>query len=346
MKKRHLLALLGAVTITASAQSADLSLLQYDKADRADKVLEAANKEGTLTLYTAFRPKDLPKILGPFEAKYGIKVKAWRSGSNNVTQRVIREAASKNPSVDVIMMPASEMEALRREKLLQAVTSPLTKDLIANAVPDHHNWSTVFMNVTVHTYNTNLIKKEDLPKSYKDLLDPKWKGKLGVESKAEEWYSTVVTSMGEQAGTQFFRDLVATNGMSARQGASLLQNLVVAGEIPMAMTIYIDLPQKDKRANKPVDWFALDPVVAQGFNMAIAQKAQHPHAAMLFYDYMLSPETQKLLASLHYYPASNKVTNPYPNMKINVIDPVSTMDNFSKWTKAFDDVVIKNSSTK
>lgn len=337
---------LGALAFAAAAQGTAPNLLQYDQSDRSAKVQEAAHKEGTLTLYTAFRPGDLPKILGPFEAQTGIKVKAWRSGSNNVTQRVIREAASKNPAVDVIMMPASEMEALRREKLLQSVTSPLTGDLIAGAAPDHHQWSTVFMNVTVHTYNTKLVKKEELPKSYAELLDPKWKGKLGVESKAEEWYSTVVTSMGEQAGTQFFRDLIAKNGMSARTGASLLQNLVVAGEIPMAMTIYIDLPEKDKRANKPVDWFALDPVVAQGFNMAIAQKAQHPNAAMLFYDYMLSSETQKLLASLHYFPASAKVPNPYPNMKINVIDPVATMDNFSKWTKAFEDVVIKNSSTK
>jgi iron(III) transport system substrate-binding protein len=122
--------------------------------------------------------------------------------------------------------------------------------------------------------------------------------------------------------------------------------LVIAGEIPLAMTIYIDLPEKDKRAGKPVDWFVMDPVVAQGFNVAIAQKAPHPHAALLFYDYMLSPETQKLLASLHYYPASTKVVNPYANMKLEVIDPVSTMDNFAKWTKSFDEVVIKNSSSK
>jgi iron(III) transport system substrate-binding protein len=259
---------------------------------------------------------------------------------------VIREAAGKHPEVDVIMMPASEMEAVYREKLLQAVTSPLTKDLIPSAVPAHKNWSTVFMNVTVHSFNTQLIKKEDLPKTYNDLLDPKWKGKLGVESKAEEWFSKVVSVMGEEKGLKYFRDLIAKNGMSARQGASLLHNLVIAGEIPLAMTIYIDLPEKDKRAGKPVDWFVMEPVIAQGFNMSIAQKAPHPHAALLFYDYMLLPETQKLLASLHYYPASSKVVNPYASMKLEVIDPVSTMDNFSKWTKSFDEIVIKNSSSK
>ena len=329
-----------------TSMPANLNLMQYEKPDRAEKILEAATKEGTLTLYTAFRPQDLPLIIAPFEAKYGIKVKAWRSGSNNVTQRVVREAAGKRPEVDVIMMPASEMEAVYREKILQPITSPLTKDLIPIAVPSHKNWATVFMNVTVHSYNTQLIKKEELPKSFNDLLDPKWKGKLGIESKAEEWYSKVISVMGEEKGLKYFRELVAKNGMSARLGASLLHNLVIAGEVPMALTVYIDLPEKDKRAGKPVDWFALDPVVAQGFNVSIAQKAQHPHAALLFYDYMLSAETQKLLASLHYYPANTKVTNPYPNMKIEVIDPVITMDTFGKWTKSFDDVVIKNSSSK
>jgi iron(III) transport system substrate-binding protein len=90
-----------------------------------------------------------------------------------------------------------------------------------------------------------------------------------------------------------------------------------------------------------VDWFALEPVVAQGFNMGIAQKALHPNAALLFYEYMLSPETQKLLASLHYYPASSKATSPYPGLKLDVIDPAYSVDNFAKWNKAFEDTMTK-----
>ena len=317
------------------------SLMLSEAPDRAAKVLAAGTKEGTLTLYTAFRPQDLPIVLAPFEKKYGIKVNAWRSGSNNVTQRVLREAGSKNAVVDVVMMPATEMVALYREKILQPVSSPHVKDLIANSVPPHKHWSTVFMNVTVQTYNTNLIKKADLPKTYADLLDPRWKGNLGVEAKADEWFSKVVRSMGEEQGTKLFKDVVARNGISTRLGVSLLHNLVIAGEVPLALTVYIDIPEKDKRAGKPVDWFALEPVVAQGFNMGIVQKTLHPNAALLFYDYMLSPETQKLLASLHYYPASTQATSPYPGLKLDVIDPVYSVDNFAKWNKAFEDTMTK-----
>ncbi len=330
--------MLWGLAVSCGAQS----LMQYDKADRAEKLQEAAKTEGTLTLYTAFRPQDLPAIIAPFEAKFGIKVKAWRSGSNNVTQRVVREAAGRRPEVDLIMMPASEMAFVWREKILQPVLSPFHKDLIASAVPAHNSWANAFMNVTVHSYNTNLYKKDDLPKSYADLLNPKWKGNLGVETKAEEWFAKVVTSMGEEKGLKLFKDIVAQNGMSARLGASLLHNLVIAGEVPLALTVYIDLPEKDKRAGKPVDWFAMSPVVAQGFAMGVAQKAQHPNAALLFYDYMLSPETQKLLSSLHYYPVNSKVTSPYPDLKIEAVDPVATIDSYAKWSKLFEDIVTKN----
>ena len=147
----------------AQSPVAPSSLLQYDKPDRQQKLLEAAKAEGQLTVYTAFRPSDLPAILAPFEAKYGIKVKAWRSGSNNVTQRVVREGASKKPEVDLIMVPASEMAYVWSEKLLQPVTSPFHKDMMAGTIPPHNGWAVPFLNVTVHSYNTHIYKKEDLP---------------------------------------------------------------------------------------------------------------------------------------------------------------------------------------
>lgn len=315
--------------------------LTYDKPDRAEKITALAKSEGGLTVYTASRPQDLTALLAPFEAKTGIKVKAWRSGSDNVLQRVVREASSKHADVDVIMTPAGEMLAMSREHLLQPVYSPHLKDLIPSAVVSHQLWSSVFMNVVVQSYNTQAFKKETLPKSFNDLLDPRFKGNLGIESKAEEWFAKVTQSMGEEKGIALFKEIGQKNGFSTRLGVSLLHNLVIAGEVPLGLTVYIDLPEKDKKAGKPVDWFALDPVVAQGFNMGVAAKAPHPYSALLFYDYLLSPETQKLLTSLGYYPTSTKVTNPYPELKINVIDPNYIIDNYAKWTKLYEQNVTK-----
>ena len=140
----------------------------------------------------------------------------------------------------------------------------------------------------VQAYNTKLVKKESLPKTYKDLLDPKWKGKLGIEAKNQDWFASVVDIMGGgEAGLKFFRDLVATNGISVRQGHTLLNNMVVSGEVPLALTVYNYMPEQAKKKGAPIDWFALEPAVARSNAVGVARRAPHPNAALLFYEYLL-----------------------------------------------------------
>jgi len=136
--KRILIALLAALALgTGAARAADPSLAQYEGADRMDKIVAAAKKEGTFTLYTTIAEKDLPAILGPFEKKYGIKVNVWRAGTDKVLQRTVAESNAKKYEVDAIHFGSPEMEALSREKILQPVASPVQKDLMPGSVPAH-----------------------------------------------------------------------------------------------------------------------------------------------------------------------------------------------------------------
>ena len=330
-----LLTAAGLIAATA-VQAQDDSLLAYEGADRTARIEAAAKKEGALTLYTAFRPQDLPTILTPFETRYGIKVNVWRSGFDNVLQRVRSEASGGRYAVDAVMMPAPAMEALRREKLLQPVKSPSFAQLLPGAVPAHRQTASVLMNVWVQAYNTQAVNKSELPKTYDELLDPKWKGKLGIEAKAMNWYGTVLSALGEERGTKLFREIAAKNGISARLGMSLLNNMVVAGEVPIALTIYADLPEKAKHKGQPIDWFAIEPIIAEGFDIGVAAKSPHPAAALLFCEYMLSPETQKLLASLYYMPTRKGIEGLVQHKNIKVVDPVAAIDNATKWTEVFD----------
>ncbi len=332
---------LTSLLLTTAAPAQDLALFSYNGADRADKLLAAAKKEGKLTLYTAFRPQDLQALVEPFEKKTGIKLTVWRSGATNVLQRVLKEAAGERHEVDFVLMPSTEMEALRREKRLQAVAaSPYFKDLLPSALPAHREWAPVLLNVLVPTYNTSVVKKEDLPKTYQDLLDPKWKGKLGVESKLDEWYLTLISSMGEAQGSKFFNELAAKNGLQSRLGMSLLNNLVISGEVPLALAVYRDLPQKAKQKGASIDWFPLDPLIAQAFVGAVVKKAPRPNAALLFQDYLLSEETQKLLASLDFYAAHTKLQPPpVAGARMLLVDPVFAVDNAERATKAFEDML-------
>src|SRR3954464_38711 len=220
--------------LAATAASAQAPLADYQGADRMDRIVAAAKKEGTLTLYTTFAEKDQPALIKPFESKYGVKVNIWRAGTDKVLQRTVTEAAARRYEVDVIHFGTPEMEALSREKIVQAGASPAHKDLLPGSVAAHREWAATLLSVWVQVYNTNLIKKADLPKSYADLLDPKWKGKLGIEAKNQDWFASAVEIMGGgEKGLKFFRDLVATNGISVRQGHTLLTNMVIAGEVPL-----------------------------------------------------------------------------------------------------------------
>ena len=322
----------------------DNSLLNSQSADRAERILAAAKKEGTFTWYTSFAEKDIPAVVEPFEKKYGVKVRTWRASTEKVLQRTLTETAARRYEVDLIHMSAPEMEALHREKVLQPVNSPAFKSLLDGALPPHREWVTTLLTVWVQAYNTSAFRKADLPKTYRDLLDPRFKGKLGIEVEDQEWFSTVAQSMGEQQGIQFFKDLVARNGISVRKGHTLLTNLVVSGEVPFALTVYNYMAEGAKRKGAPIDWIALDPAVARGNGQGIAARAPHPNAAALWYDYFLT-EAQQYMVSMDYVPITTTVASPLKTMPFKIVDATRTLDEMNKWGKLYEDIVIKASRT-
>ena len=307
-------------------------------------LVAAAQKEGSFTLYTSFAEKDLPPLIGAFEERYGIKVQLWRANSEKVLQRTVAEASAGRYEVDAIHSSALEMEALHREKILKAVAPQRSADLIPGAVRPHREWIATYLSIWVQVYNTQLIAKNDLPGRFEDLLDPKWKGKLGIEGNIPEWYATVVLHMGEAKGVAFFRELVARNGVSVRSGHSLLNNLVAAGEVPLALTMYQFLAEAAKRKGAAVDWFVLEPAVARMSGVGIARRAPHPNAALLFHQWMLSPEAQRLLLSLDYVPTNAAVTSPFTGRRFTLVDPAIALDQNDKWRASFDEVIIKRSA--
>ena len=309
---------------------------------QTDGVVAAAKKEGTLTFYTTIAEKDLPVIVKPFEEKYGIKVNVWRAGTDKVLQRTIQEARANRNDVDVVHYGSPEMEALAREKILKPVDDPVQKELMPGSVPAHKRWAATILSVWVQAYNTQAVKKADLPKKWEDLLDPKWKGKLGIEGKDDDWFATVVQQMGgEPKGVEFFRKLADTNGISVRKGHTLLNNMVVSGEVPLALTVYNYMPQQAKDKGAPIDWFVIEPAIARSNAVGIAEKAKHPNAALLFYEYMLGPEGQKAMTSIDYVPTNTKVASPLKGVRIVATDPARSLDESEKWSKLFEDIIVK-----
>ena len=306
----------------------------------------APSTETELTLYTTIAEKDLPALIEPFEKKHGIAVTTWRAGTDKVLQRTVAEAAAGRAGVDVIHFGAPEMEALARENILLPMTSPVHADLQPGSVPAHRQWAATLLSVWVQAYNTNLVAKESLPKTYGDLLDPRWKGKLAIEAKDADWFASVVDVMGgEEAGLTFFRDLAATNGISVRLGHTLLTNLVVSGEVPLALTVYNYMPEQAKKKGAPIDWIALEPAIARSNAVGVARRAPHPNAARLFYEYLLGEEAQQHFVDMDYVPSNTKVPSPLRGVKILQTDPARSLDEAEKWSGLFERTFIRRTGT-
>ena len=332
--RRDVLLASAAATLLSSARAQDVSarnreLYLYKGADRDARLLEAARKEGQLSLYTSLNTKDSGPITEAFEKKTGVKVLLWRSSSEKVLQRAVTEARAGRHACDVFETNGPEVEAMYREKLLAEFYSPNFKDLPPAAFPKHRHWVADRFNFFTIGYNTNIIKPDEVPNSYEDLLLPRYAGKLGIEAGDTDWFAAVVKHMGEAKGLAFFRKLAATKPQ-IRTGHTLLGELVSSGEVPIA-TIYNHNIERLIVRGAPVKWKALNPTFGRPNSIAVALHAKHPNAALLFADFMLSPQGQQLIKERNRVPASTAVDTPLNKFKYEMIDPVITLDENDKW---------------
>jgi ABC-type Fe3+ transport system substrate-binding protein len=330
-----------AYAVPAPAQPAGgaaTGIALYQGPDRAQHVLQGAKKERELTVYTSAPADDYAAFSAAFEKRYGVKVRVWRASSEKVQQRGVTEARAGRFDVDVFDTNGPEMESLHREKVLQEVKSPYLADLIPQAIMRHREWVGTRLNVFALAYNTRLVKKDELPKKWEDLADPRWKGRLGIEAADEDWFAGVIGVLGEDRGLKLFREIATKNGFSVRKGHTLLLNLVAAGEVPLALTVYNYKAEQLKNKKAPLDWFVIPPAIARANGIGVARRAPHPNAAVLFYDFMIS-EAQFLLLERDFVPTSRKIKTKLNQFPIKFVDPGDMLDHQEKWTKLYEQII-------
>jgi len=226
-----------AQTVAVATAGKNDAIYMYRGPDREKRLLEKARQEGSLTWYTSMATKESIPLTKAFEKKYGVKVELWRATSEKIIQRVINEGNAKRHTFDVVETNGPEVEMMARENLLSQIYSPHLVDFPPHAIPKHRLWVTDRLNFFVVGYNTNKIKREDLPKTYEGFLDPKWKGLIGIEATDSEWMATIVKKYGTERGMKLFERL-AEMRPDVRKSHILLAEMVSAGEVPIALTIY------------------------------------------------------------------------------------------------------------
>ena len=333
--RRHLLAAAGALMVSA-AMAQDPSACNHEVcmhkgADRDARPLRCARKEGQLSPHTSFNTKDSAPIAGAFERLTGAKVLPWRSSSEKDLQLADTEARAGRHACDVFETNGPEMEALHRENPLAEFHSPYFKDLPPAAFPKHCHWVADRFNFLTIGHNTSLIEPDELPTRFQDLLHPRFAGKSGIEASDTDWSTAVVQHRGEAKGMAYFKKLAAARPQM-RSGQTLLAEPVSSGEVPIAATIHNRNIERPIVKGAPATRNALNPTFGRPDAFGVVLRSAHPHAALLFADFMLPPQRQQFIKERNRGPPARLVDSYLNKFPFEMIAPPSRSTKPRSWT--------------
>jgi iron(III) transport system substrate-binding protein len=259
------------------------------------EVVEGAKKEAQLVFYSGIPIPDAQSILSALERKYPfIKTTFYRATGPALVSRIQTEQRAGSHIWDVMNSTGFEPYALLEQGYFAKHNSPERKFF-----PDGHKdnegyWATMYTSPMIVSYNTRLVSPGDLPKEYLDLLQPKWKGRLGLDSSDFEWYANLRKIWGAEKAQKFLEGL-RRQEVRLVQGRALLTELLTGGEIAILVNNFLQNAVEAKRKGSPVELLALDPVVSAAGLVGINKVAPHANAAKLFVDFVLSKEGQELI---------------------------------------------------
>lgn len=324
MRRRMLLLLLACAALLAAPARA-----QTVPADRA-KLVAAAKKEGKVVVYAAYSAADANMFKAAFEKKYPfIKFEYFRAGKDKLLSRYLTEVKAGQFLPDVYQSSIFPMMTLMQQKLLGKYVSP-ERAAYNDVFKDKEGyWTAVYLNAMTMAYNTRMVKPDEVPKSYLDLLQPKWKGKMGLDLNKTEWYVAMMQMMGEEKGKKYMEALTKQD-IQARDGNTITGQLLVAGEFPLVISQYPTSVEEYKKLGAPIEWVALEPHFVYSIVMGVTAKQPHPAAGRLFVDFVLSEEGQKVMRALSRVPARRDVLPDPPRLiqghKLLVVNPASSED--------------------
>jgi iron(III) transport system substrate-binding protein len=278
------------------------------------ELIEGAKKEGALVWFTTVNLEQARAFLNAFEKKYPfIKTDLFRSVSNKILNRIITDKNAGKVSADAVSMGGFQAHFLKKRGLTTVYRSPEAEAIPAQFKDPDGHWVALYQNTSVIAYNSKMLNEKSVPREYVQLLEPQWKGRLGMDDSDEEWFANQCKVMGDEKCVAFLEKLLRQAPKIVR-GQSLLVQLMAAGEFPIAVIAYPSEVEKLKENGAPVDWVAPNPVLSKIYPLALAAGAPHPNAAKLFIDYALSRDGQAMIRSFKRIPIRPDVEPDPPRL--------------------------------
>lgn len=351
-------ALAAALPLTACGRgggSADVAqIAQYTKPDRTSMLVAGAKKEKHLVWYTTLIPTEVSKPLADaFHKKYPfITVQLYRADSNEVAQKVIQEYRARSYRVDAVDGTGTST-LLRKAGLLQPFSSPELASYPARFKDKDGYWGTQLLYYMVLAYNKHLVSPKDVPHTYQDLLDPKWRGKMAWSTSpgagAPTFVGNILTTMGQAKGMAYLHQLENQQIHNVEASGRSVLDQVIAGQFPIALQVFNHQVTNSAAAGAPVEWVPLQPATAMLNRISLAKNAPDPHAAMLFLDFTFSAEGQRIIRDHKDIPADPAVPSRIPTLEpsagkftANYIPADQAASQSAHWTQIYQQLFVQN----
>ncbi len=303
---------------TAAAGSVEALLTDINKLPaqaRQQRLEEGARREGHLVYYSITNAELIGGYIKGFVNRYPfMKAEFWRGSGNKLVVRTMMEHRAGKLEADDISVGTENIMALKKAGILARYRSPEARYYPKEQSDKDGYFHADSLALATIAYNHQLVKKEEAPKSYYDLLDPKWKGNLSIDLEPERVLMAWLVAWGEPKTRDYVQKLLA-NGAAVRRGHTLQAQLLCAGEFKIAVEIYPDAILRMKHNGCPVNLVFGNPTPAvPGGNFAIYTNAPHPYAAALFLDFVLSLDGSKVLAATGRVPARRGTQSLYEEL--------------------------------
>jgi len=307
--------------------------------ERRAKLVELAQGEGGLSFYTSMSPSVVDEVVSAYEDAFDIDVAVYRATSETVLQRLIEEARADFHGADTVESSGLEMVNLAHEGVLVPYASPSIDDVVPEAKADGYTASR--FNTFVVSWNTDLVPSGEEPKSWEELADPKWKGRVAIEASDVDWYKTlwqywVDNGMSEEDADALFERLAANSVIV--KGHTVLAELMAAGEFDVGVN-YLHIVENVAAEGAPLAWQpAVQPVFPRANGVGLVAGAEHPAAAMLFYDWLLA-EGQDVLVEVNTTPVRTDLGSTGDLQQVAVDLPALAADQ-QEWTDRWDRLLL------
>lgn len=311
-----------------------------------DKIVDGAKREGRLVLYTGMDTEEANLYTNEFSKKYPfIKSDIFRSNGEKVQARFLVEHRANVHNADIFQTSIIQVYQLKNSGLLAKYVSEEAAAYADGFKDPQGHWTAFYQIPYVIGYNTRLVAPKDAPASYEDLLQPRWKGLVGLETEEYQWFYHLIQIIGRDKGIAFMKKF-AGQDLQMRKGHTLLAQLVAAGEMALATVVYSNRIERMKASGAPVDWVRFKGPTITAINaIAIPAKAPHPNAARLFVDFVLSKEGQNLLRGLRRIPARADVLPDPPaltkGLNLYPARPEGMIESYNETVARFDEIFNK-----